>query len=74
MRARQQLARRLRCIRQHQFEGMPIMPATQPRHSKLDRAILASLLAMAATNLLVLAQQIEPASAFAATQGAAQAA
>ena len=50
------------------------MPATQPRHSKLDRAILASLLAMAATNLLVLAQQIEPASAFAATQGAAQAA
>ena len=50
---------------------MPTMFATQPRRSTLDRAIIASLLAMAATNLFVLAQQIGPAPILAAVEGRA---
>lgn len=38
------------------------------RRSKLDNAIVASLAAMAAMNLFVLTQQMQPAPAFAAAQ------
>lgn len=43
------------------------------RRSKLDLAIFASLGAMLAMNLFVLAQQVEAAPALASTQAAAQA-
>lgn len=41
-----------------------------PRRSKLDNAIVASIAAMAAMNILVLTQQTQPAPAFAATPAA----
>lgn len=38
------------------------MPSFLPLRTRLDAAILASLLAMAALNALVLAQQLQPAA------------
>ena len=43
------------------------MPALPRRRSPLDRAILASLLAMLAMNVVVLSQQLQPGPSLAAT-------
>jgi hypothetical protein len=51
-----------------------MIPTLHFRRSKLDLAILASLAAMAAMNMFVLAQQLQPAATLAAARiGALQA-
>lgn len=49
------------------------MPASLQLRTRLDRAILASLLAMVAMNVLVLAQQLQPGASQAAATALVQA-